>query len=202
MEGTQLARAFGLTFFLVVSFARADSAFEFLSREEGVTVEVNRGGDRPVPQVRATSELAASTDRIAQVLTQFSRYGEIFSECWAKADVLEASPKSARLHVVWRYPFFFRNRDSINRYEFKQVANGTYLLTWREDAKPGDPEEGVRLQYVEGKVELRPISAKKSLVTYTFLGDLGGDFSNGVREAAWKRQPLHYFQALAKELAN
>lgn len=196
-----LATLIGFLLVSMASYAESKSGFESLSDENGIKIEIARNGPDPVSEIRATTYLSANTDKIAGVLTQFARYGEIFSECWARADVLESGPKWARLHVVWRYPFLFRNRDSINRYDLKPLPKGMYELTWRADAKPGDPEEGVRLQNVKGKVELRPIGNDKSLVTYTFLGDLGGDFSNGVKEAAWKRQPLHYFRALAKELA-
>ena len=201
MNMTRRFSGIGLIF--IVATARTEvqpSKFEPLSSQDGVVIEISRGSAQPVPEIRGSIELATPPEQIARVLTNYARYGEIFSECLAKAEVLETGPKSTRLHLVWNYPLFFQNRDSIAAYSLRKLAGSSYILSWSKHEKPKDPQEGVRLQYVGGSVEVRPVGKSSSQVIYTFLGDLGGDFSDGVKAAAWKRQPIHYLRGLSKEL--
>ena len=53
---------------------------------------------------------------------------------------------------------------------------GGYRLTWRDDARASDPSEGVRIGRVAGETRIEPLAEGRCRVTYTFLGDLGGDF--------------------------
>ena len=200
--------AYGITkiyFFLFFSLLCNDllavntDSFMRLSLENEILVEIGERAGK-APWVRATTEINGSAGKIAELLSDFTRYAEIFSECFASARVLEMKQRTARLHIVWSYPIFFRNRDSINRYEIQKKSDGSYRLNWTEDSRPGDPSEGVRLTEVEGSVEITPLEPNRSRLIYRYIGDMGGDFSKAIKEAAWKREPEHFFRAIVNEL--
>ncbi len=171
----------------------------FTSR--GVEVEIARVRDGP-PWIRGTAEIPAPARRIADVVTDFSNYREIFSPAVKKAKVLEAGERSARLHIVWPYPFPLRNRDAIIAYRLETLPEGEFLLSWRDDQKPGDPREGVRIKSVAGETYIVPLEPDRSRVTYTYLGDLGGKFPKSAEEKAWRAEPVEYFRALRRWLGG
>ena len=175
----------------------ADAAFSewFVSR--GVRVEIARAA-ASVPWIRGTAELAAAPDRILAVVTDFARYRETFAPAVKTARVLERAEGSARLHLVWPYPFPLRNRDAVVAYAWERTDGG-FVLTWRGAARPGDPREGVRIARVAGEARVSP-NGGGSRVTYAYLGDLGGKFPRSAEEKAWRAEPVEYFRALRRAL--
>lgn len=165
----------------------------------GVEVEIARveGG---TPWIRGTGEVPAAAEKIAAVVTDFDHYREIFSPALKKARVLSVAADSARLHLVWPYPFPLRNRDAIVAYRMERLAEGGFLLSWKSDQKPGDPHEGVRIARVSGETRIMPLVGERSRVTYTYLGDLGGKFPRSAEEKAWRAEPVEYFRALRRRL--
>lgn len=169
----------------------------FASR--GVRVEIARSGGE-TPWIRGTAEIPASPKRIAAILTNFRAYPATFAPAIKKATVLEASGASARLHVVWPYPFPLRNRDAVIEYRAETPADGSFVLSWSGNARPGDPREGVRIDRVEGETRATAVGDGSSRVTYTYLGDLGGKFPRSSEEKAWRAEPVEYFRALRRAL--
>jgi len=165
----------------------------------GVRVEIARPAGGP-PWIRGTGEIPTSPTRIAEVVGDFGRYREIFSPAVKKARVLDSSEGSARLHVVWPYPFPLRNRDAVIAYRLGTLADGGVLLSWSGDARPGDPREGIRIGRVAGETRISPLDSERSRVTYTFLGDLGGRFPKSAEDKAWRTEPVEYFRALRRRL--
>lgn len=169
----------------------------FVSRS--VRVEIARSGDGP-PWLRGTADVSASPKKIAAIVTDFRAYSAIFAPAVKKAAVLESSGSSARLHVVWPYPFPLRNRDAVVEYRFETLADGSFVLSWSGRARPGDPREGVRIERVEGETRATALNSGSSRVTYTYLGDLGGNFPRSAEEKAWRAEPVEYFRALWRRL--
>lgn len=165
----------------------------------GVEVEIARV-EAGAPWIRGTGEVPASAEKIAAVVTDFDHYREIFSPALKKARALSAAADSARLHLVWPYPFPLRNRDAIVAYRMERLFEGGYLLSWKSDQKPGDPHEGVRIARVSGETRIMPLAGERSRVTYTYLGDLGGKFPRSAEEKAWRAEPVEYFRALRRRL--
>lgn len=165
----------------------------------GVEVEIARV-EAGTPWIRGTGDVPAAAEKIAALITDFEDYREIFSPALKKARVLSAAADSARLHLVWPYPFPLRNRDAIVAYRMEPLAEGGFLLTWKNDQKAGDPHEGVRIARVSGETRIVPVAAERSRVTYTYLGDLGGKFPRSAEEKAWRAEPVEYFRALRRRL--
>jgi methylamine utilization protein MauE/polyketide cyclase/dehydrase/lipid transport protein len=178
--------------------APPDSAFSpwFVSR--GVSVEIARSAQGP-PWIRGRGEIPAPASKVAAALSDFRRYRELFAPAVKKADVLESHAGGARLHFLWPYPFPYSNRDAVVRYETAE-ENGVYRISWRADAKPGDPAEGTRIDRVEGETRIEPAGADGCRVTYTYFGDLGGKFPGWAQEKAWREEPVQYFRAIRRRL--
>jgi hypothetical protein len=177
-----------------------DSAFTAWFTDRGIAVEIARMPSGP-PWIRGRGEIPAAPAKVAAALSDFSRYRELFAPAIKRADVLDQSGAAARIHLVWPFPFPYSNRDAIVKYE-SVSENGGYRISWRGDARPGDPTEGTRIERVEGetRVEAGTGGAESSRVTYTYLGDLGGKFPARAEDKAWREEPVQYFRAIRRRL--
>ncbi|MBC8645595.1 MAG: SRPBCC family protein [Thermoanaerobaculia bacterium] len=183
----------------VAGIVPAEAVFEEWFTKRGVRVEIARRSPGP-PWVRGTAEIAASPDRIAQIVTDFGRYREIFAPALKSARVLEGDRNRARLHLVWPYPFPLRNRDAVVEYAKEEMPGGGLRVFWRDAVRPSDPREGVRIARVLGETRIEPLEENRSRVTYAFLGDLGGKFPRSAEEKAWRAEPVEYVRALRRAL--
>ncbi|MDQ6892011.1 MAG: START domain-containing protein [Acidobacteriota bacterium] len=194
--------AVALTLFAAAARAEMppDSAFAPWFASRGVSVEIAKSSSGP-PWIRGRGEIPAPASKVAAALSDFRRYRELFAPAVKKADVLESQGggNAARLHFVWPYPFPYSNRDAVVRYEAGEV-NGAYRISWRDDARPGDPKEGTRIERVEGETRIEPAGAEACRVTYLYFGDLGGKFPAWAQEKAWREEPVQYFRAIRRRL--
>jgi hypothetical protein len=171
--------------------------FEPWFTSRGVAVEIARQPSGP-PWIRGRAEVPAPASKVAAALSDFARYKELFAPALKKADVLDGAKTSARLHLVWPYPFPFSNRDAVVRYESSEIEGGVYRIAWQAEAKPGDPKEGARIERVAGETRVEAAGDSACRVTYTYLGDLGGKFPKSAEEKAWREEPVQYVRALRR----
>lgn len=167
--------------------------------DDGVAVSTARS-ESATPWIRGVAEIAAPAGRVFALLGDYGGYASLFAPVVRKSAVIEPLEGGARVHLVWSYPFPFRNRDAIVRYETESLADGAYRLFWKGDPKAGDPAEGVRIRRVAGETRIEPLSAGRCRVTYTFFGDLGGSFPKAAEEKAWRREPVDYLLAVRRRL--
>lgn len=177
----------------------ADSAFAPWFTSRGVQVEIARQAQGP-PWLRGTAELPAAAETVWRVLTDYRHYKEFFSPAVKTAAVLEESNGWARIHIVWPYPFPYKNRDAAIRYRGEKTASGSFLLSWKSDPRPGDPQEGLRIEDVAGDTRVEPLDPERCKITYTYFGDLGGKFPGWAQEKAWREEPVQYFRAVRRRL--
>ena len=85
-------------------------------------------------------------------------------------------------------------------YQSSEDPKGEITIQWEKSHQPGDPQTGVRIESVGGSTKIIPVSDKQSRVIYTYLGDLGADFNETVRDYAWKKEPIKYFEAVRETL--
>lgn len=173
--------------------------FEPWVEEDGIAVKIARTEDSDHPWIRATYEIPVDASTIAGYLCDFDYYDAMFKPGVKKVDVLaDGKDCTARLHIVWNFPFPFRNRDGIVNYHSERPDESTFVLDWYGKAEPDDPSEGVRIESIRGQTRVESLGPGKSRVTYQYYGDLGGKFPDWLKEAAWKGEPSVYFGHLRK----
>ncbi|MCA1582468.1 MAG: SRPBCC family protein [Acidobacteria bacterium] len=177
----------------------ADLDFSPWFTSRGIDVQISRPASGP-PWIRGRGEIPAPVAKVAAVLSDFSRYRELFAPAVKKADVLESDRASARIHFVWPYPFPYTNRDAVVRYQTEELEGGAFRLSWKSDSHPGDRREGTPIEHVSGETRLEPQGSDACRVTYTYLGDLGGKFPAWAQEKAWREEPVQYFRAIRRKL--
>ena len=187
--------------FLLASLASIPSDLRFTPwfQERGIAVSIARLPEG-TPWIRAVAELPAGADRVFAAVTDYSGYRKFFDPAVERATVLESAGLEARLHIVWKYPFPFRNRDGVVAYRGEPLADEVFLLSWRDAVRPGDPAAGVRIARIAGETRIEPLSPDRCRVTYIYLGDLGGRFPKSLEEKAWRHEPLGYVLAIRRAL--
>lgn len=171
------------------------AAFSPWCTKEGVTVSIARRADQ-LPWIRGEGLIHTSAEKVFLLLSRFEEYGQLFHPAMKSATVLDRASNSARLHILWTYPFPLRDRDAIVRYQARREGNGAFLIWWESDARPGDPHTGVRIEQVAGQTEVLPLDSLHCRLIYTCLGDLGGHFGKRIEEKAWRAEPIGYFEYL------
>ena len=184
---------------LLLAAPPPDESFKPWLEKDGVAISISRGEEKSIPWIRGAKTLDASCESVEKLLTDWDSYAKTLTPMVKKSAVLERGEGSARLHVIWPYPWPLRARDGIIRYQGAR-EDGRTAIRWEDAEKEGDPKTaGVRIKDIEGSAMLVP-DGEKCSVTYTFYGDLGGDFGKSSNEKAWKGEAPHWFDAVAKAL--
>jgi hypothetical protein len=170
-----------------------DEKFTPYHEEAGVKIAISKTETHP--WVRGVGLVAAAPEKVAAVLKDLGRYKDIFKGMIETSKVLKTEGPLSRVHLVWPFPIFMKDRDAVVTYEMAEPAPKKTVITWKRTEEPGDPSDGLRIERVEGRTELEP-AAEATRMSYTYFADLGGDFGESLREKAWKHEPVKYFEAV------
>ena len=186
---------------LLLSAPPAPEAFSAWFDDKGIAVSKAKDETRKWPWMQGVVELDAEPARVVEVITDFRAYEKTFDPMIQSLKVLGAEGDTTRVHIVWPFPWPLSDRDAIVAYTVETRPDGSTRLSWKSDARKGDPKTGDRIAHVEGETIVEAAGPGKSKVTYRYYGDLGGDFGQARNEKAWKAQPIHYLTALKKRVA-
>jgi len=136
------------------------------------------------PICQTTSVLPFSMESISSIIEDVENYPSVFKRIH-KTNTLEKDI----VHVMLDMPLFLSNRDYVIQY-IKSKNQNTWEFTFNAVAHIDAPEKNnyVRLVNAAGKWKLVPKNKNETTVSYTWNGELLGDFPSFALERAWKTQ--------------
>ncbi len=133
---------------------------------------------------RAEKILPFEMENISILIEDKGNYPEIFKRI---EETIILTPDI--VHVSLDMPFPFSGRDYIVKYVSNKTENDyTYTFTAFDEMDIPVRENYVRLINAGGRWNLYKIDNKSTKVTYTWNGELRGDFPDWALERAWKVQ--------------
>ena len=136
------------------------------------------------PICQTTSVLPFSMESISSIIEDVENYPSVFKRIH-KTNTLEKDI----VHVMLGMPLFLSNRDYVIQY-IKSKNQNTWEFTFNAVKHIDAPEKNnyVRLVNAAGKWKLVPKNKNETSVSYTWNGELLGDFPSFALERAWKTQ--------------
>ena len=150
------------------------------------------------PAIRASKICDHTIQSVANLILDLDNYPNIFKRVTGAKLI-----GSNIVHITLDMPFPFAIRDYIVQFDIEQ--NDSIWTFSYSSVKEGvaDPKPGcVRLKDAAGVWELRKISQHITLITYTWNGQLLGNFPEFGLEKAWITQGNEVFYWLTSELAK
>lgn len=150
------------------------------------------------PICRAETILPLSLITISAIIENVENYPNVFLRV-TKTRVLEDDV----VHIMLDMPFPFSGRDYIIKYiKHKFSSAWTFRFSAVEHVQ-APPEKGhVRLIHAAGEWKLTAINDHETNVSYTWNGELLGDFPNWALDRAWKTQGNEMMEWLNDELQD
>ena len=173
------------------------------SNQEWKTLQYNNVSIKPTqylgfPICRAETILPLSLITISAIIENVENYPNVFLRV-TKTRVLEDDV----VHIMLDMPFPFSGRDYIIKYiKHKFSSAWTFRFSAVEHVQ-APPEKGhVRLIHAAGEWKLTAINDHETNVSYTWNGELLGDFPNWALDRAWKTQGNEMMEWLNDELQD
>ncbi len=136
------------------------------------------------PICQATSVLPFSIESISSIIEDVSNYPKVFKRIH-KTNILEKDI----IHVMLDMPFLLSDRDYVIKYKkYKTPDNWEFTFSPVKHINAPLDKKYVRLVNAAGKWKLISKDDNQTLVSYTWNGELLGDFPNFALERAWKTQ--------------
>ena len=133
---------------------------------------------------RAKSILRAPMESISAIIEDKSNYPEVFKRVESVTIITDEI-----VHIVLDMPFPFYGRDYIVSYT-QYEENGDSIYRFQSVKNSGIPvhEDYVRLVNAAGDWSLHSLDTENTVVTYTWNGELLGDFPDWALTRAWRTQ--------------
>ena len=136
------------------------------------------------PICQTISVLPFSMESILSIIENVENYPNVFKRIH-RTNILEEDI----VHVMLDMPLFLSNRDYVIQYK-KNKTQDIWEFTFSAVKHINAPESKnyVRLVNAAGKWKLIPGNNNQTSVTYTWNGELLGDFPRFALERAWRTQ--------------
>ena len=133
---------------------------------------------------KATSSIKAPLKTISTLIEDKVNYPNVFKRVESVTIITDEI-----VHIVLDMPFPFYGRDYIVSYT-QHEENGDYIYRFQAVNNSGIPihEDYVRLVHAAGEWRLHSLDDKNTEVTYTWNGELLGDFPDWALTRAWRTQ--------------
>ena len=133
---------------------------------------------------RANSTLNAPIEKISTIIEDKANYPAVFKRVESVTIITDEI-----VHIVLDMPFPFYGRDYIVSYA-QYEENGDSVYRFQSVKNSGIPvhEDYVRLIHAAGEWRLHSLDAENTEVTYTWNGELLGDFPDWALTRAWGTQ--------------
>jgi len=136
------------------------------------------------PICQTTSILPFSIESISSIIEDVSNYPKVFKRIH-KTNILEKDI----IHVMLDMPFLLSDRDYVIKYKkYKTPDNWEFTFSPVKHINAPLSKKYVRLVNAAGKWKLISKGDNQTSVSYTWNGELLGDFPNFALERAWKTQ--------------
>jgi len=145
---------------------------------------------------RAEKLLPFKMEQISHIIEDKINYQNVFKRV-ENIDILAPDI----VHISLDMPFPFAGRDYIVKYvSNKTDSENTFTFTAYDEIKVPERKNYVRLINAGGSWNVIPHENGKTKVTYTWNGELRGDFPDWALERAWKVQGTEVLNWLYKAL--
>jgi len=133
---------------------------------------------------RAKSTLNAPMEKISTIIEDKANYPAVFKRVESVTIITDEI-----VHIVLDMPFPFYGRDYIVSYT-QYEENGDSIYRFQSVKNSGIPvhEDYVRLVNAAGEWRLHSLDTENTVVTYTWNGELLGDFPDWALTRAWRTQ--------------
>ena len=150
------------------------------------------------PWCRATDIFPYSINEIEQFIGKFDTYSNTFSRM-IDSDLVDTNVVYLRVD----YPFFLSDRDYLVKYS-RLTDNKDVYYKWIAEVHPEVPEYDnvVRLINAGGEWALKYISDNSTKVSYSWNGELRGDFPSFSLNSAWNKAGTEIINELRHAIEN
>ena len=150
------------------------------------------------PWCRATDIFPYSINEIEQFIGKFDTYSNTFSRM-IDSDLVDTNVVYLRVD----YPFFLSDRDYLVKYR-RLTDNKDVYYKWIAEVHPEVPEYDnvVRLINAGGEWALKYISDNSTKVSYSWNGELRGDFPSFSLNSAWNKAGTEIINELRHAIEN
>ena len=146
------------------------------------------------PWCRSISDLPFSIDEIVPIVDNFNDYSNVFLRINDSRKIEENI-----VYLKIDMPLFYSDRDYIVQYNSFQ-KNDTIIYQWQSVDMIAEYPDIVRLDNATGEWQLIPVSDNSTMVSYSWNGELLGDFPSFYLPQAWSTQGVEILSWLKEEL--
>lgn len=200
-----LAFALGLVLSWSVATASAQSKWETIKRESGITVSKRELPNFDLPEIRGVGTINANIFDVLAVLDKTDTHASWMHDC-AEARLLKATGDFERiLYNRTKTPWPLDDRDVVVRATIKvNPKTKTIRIVFKNIRSPlqGERDGIVRMPVLEGFYKLQYIDDAQTRITYQAKADPGGLIPDLVVESGSKDIPLNTIRSLRKRVMS